>query len=88
MKRLTNDENIKNLKTRKILRYFIIGFGILTIVFALLSLTTKLSFIFSLVAFIIMTILTKKRESIPINVSKDLEMKKIKKVLEKQKKKK
>ena len=88
MKKLTNDENIKNLKTRKILRYFIIGFGILTIVFALLSLTTKLSFIFSLVAFIIMTLLTKKRESIPINISKDLETKRIEKAIEKQKKKK
>ena len=87
MEKLTNDQNIKNLKKRKVLRYVIIVFGFLTIVLAILSLIIKLNFIFSLISFVIMTILTKKRESIPIKISKDLESIKIKKALEKHKKK-
>ena len=87
MSKLTNDQNIKNLKNRKNLRYLIIVFGFLTIVLAILALTIKLSFIFSLISFIIMTLLTKKRESIQIKLSEDLETKKIKKALEKQKRK-
>lgn len=85
MTKLTNDENIRNLKKRKVLRYLIIVFGIITIILAILALTIKLSFIFSLVAFIIMTMLTKKRESIPIKIHKDLEMKRIENALKKQK---
>lgn len=88
MSKLTNDQNIKNLKKRKILRYLIILFGSITIVLAILALTIKLNFIFSLISFIIMTLLTKKRESIPIKIHKDLEMKRIEKTLRKQKKKK
>ena len=85
MTKLTNDENIRNLKKRKVLRYLIIVFGIITIILAILALTIKLSFIFSLVSFIIMTMLTKKRESIPIKIHKDLEMKRIENALKKQK---
>lgn len=87
MDKLTNDQNIKNLKKRKILRYFIIVFGMTTIILAILALTIKINFIYSLVAFIIMTILTKKRESIPIKISKDLEMRKIERSLKKHKRK-
>jgi len=87
MEKLTNDQNIKNLKTRKKLRYLIIIFGILTIVLAILALTIKLSFIFSLVSFLIMTFLTKKRESIPIKMNKDLEIKRIQKSIDKHKNK-
>lgn len=87
MVKLTNDQNIKNLKKRKILRRFIILFGILTIVLAILSLTVKLGFGYSLVAFIIMTILTRQREKIPINLNKDIETKSIEKAIEKQQKK-
>ena len=87
MVKLTNDQNIKNLKKRKILRRFIILFGILTIVLAVLSLTVKLGFGYSLVAFIIMTILTRQREKIPINLNKDIETKRIEKAIEKQQKK-
>ncbi len=87
MVKLTNDQNIKNLKKRKILRRFIILFGILTIVLAILSLTVKLGFGYSLVAFIIMTILTRQREKIPINLNKDIETKRIEKAIEKQQKK-
>ena len=87
MTKLTNDQNIKNLKARKILRYFIILFGLVTIVLAILSLVIKLSFIYSLISFVIMTILTKKRESIPIKISKSLESKRIEKAMNNQKKK-
>lgn len=87
MVKLTNDQNIKNLKTRKILRILIIIFGLLTIILAFLSLTIKLGIGYSLVAFIITTILTRKREKIPINRNKDLEMKRIEKAIEKQKNK-
>lgn len=88
MVKLTNDQNIKNLKKRKILRYLIIVFGILTIVLAILALIIKLNFIFSLLSFIVMTVLTKKRESIPIKISKDLESIRIQKAMEKHKKRK
>lgn len=87
MEKLTNDQNIKNLKTRKVLRTLIIIFGLLTIVLAILSLTIKLGIGYSLVAFIITTLLTKKRESIPIKVSKDIETKRIERAMKKQKKK-
>lgn len=88
MGKITNDQNIKNLKARKILRYLIIIFGLVTIVLAILSLTIKLSFVFSLISFVIMTLLTKKRESIEIKRSKTLESKIIEKELRKQKNKK
>lgn len=87
MEKLTNDQNIKNLKKRKILRYLIIVFGVLTIGLSILALTIKLNFVFSLIAFVIMTLLTKYRESIPIKISKTLEMKKIEKTLAKHKNK-
>jgi len=85
MVKLTNDKNIKNLKKRKILRYFIIAFGIITIVLSILSLIIKWSFIFPLITFLIMTLLTKKRENIPIKLSKSIETKRIEKALQKQK---
>ena len=87
MVKLTNDQNIKNLKTRKILRILIIIFGLLTIILAFLSLTIKLGIGYSIVEFIITNILTRKREKIPINRNKDLETKRIEKAIEKQKNK-
>lgn len=69
---LTNDQNIKNLKTRKILRYVIIVCCIITIVLSILCLIFQFSFLIPLVAFIITSYLSKKRESIPINKSKEL----------------
>lgn len=63
---LTNDENLENYKKRKVLRWAIIVFGIITITLAMLSLTIKLGVGYALIAFIIMTVLTKIRESIPL----------------------
>ena len=86
MEKLTNDQNIKNLKLRKNLRIIIMIGCILTIVLALISLVFDKSAIYPLITFIITTILIKKREKIPIQISKDLETKRIEKALNKDKK--
>lgn len=62
--KISNEQNLKNYKKRKILWWFIIIFGILTIVLSFLSLLIKLGVGYALIAFIIMTLLTKKRNSI------------------------
>lgn len=84
-KKITNDENIKNLKKRKILRYFIILFAILTIVFSVLNLFFQVSLVFALVFFVITTILDKVRSKIEI-IKKD-DMEDIRKEITKNKKK-
>ncbi len=87
MTELTNDQNIKNLKKRKILRSIIIFFCILTIILAILAMIYKYLLILPVISFIISTILINKREQIPIKLSEDLEIKKIQKEIDKQKKK-
>lgn len=62
-----NDELLDNYKKRKVLRIFIILFGLLTIVLSILALTIKLGAGYALIAFIIMSILTRKRNSIEYN---------------------
>lgn len=73
MKKLTNDENIKNLKKRKVLRYFIILFAVLTIAFSLLNLFFQVSLVFALVSFVITTVLDKVRSNIEIIKKDDME---------------
>lgn len=75
--KISNEQNLKNYKKRKILWWFIIIFGILTIVLSFLSLLIKLGVGYALIAFIIMTLLTKKRNSIEY-ISNDNIKKKIK----------
>ena len=70
--KLSNDENIKNLKKRKILRWFIIGFSIITIVLSLMSLIFQVNLIFALIAFIITSILMRVRDNTKINKKDDL----------------
>lgn len=70
--RLTNDQNIANLKTRKILRYFIIAFAVITMILSILSLVIGLSFIFPLISYIIVVILSNKRNKTTINKAKDI----------------
>lgn len=65
-----NDDLLQKYKTRKVLRLFIILFGILTIVLSILSLTIKLGPGYALIAFVIMTVLTKKRNSIELDKNK------------------
>ena len=61
--KIDNDINLKNYKKRKILRIFIIIFGILTITLSILSLTIKLGAGYALLAFIAMSILTRIRNN-------------------------
>ena len=84
MSKITNDENIRNLKRRKILRIIIIIFSILTIVTSLLSLFMNISILFPILSFLITTILMKYRDSIEINKKDDL--KDVRKLLNKSKK--
>ena len=71
-KRLTNDENIANLKKRKILRYLMIFFDALTLVLAVLTLTIGLSLIFALITYIIAVILGNIRKKTIINKADDI----------------
>ena len=83
-KKLSNAENISNLKKRKILRYIIIFFSLATIVTSLLTLIFGVSVIFALISFVITTILMKVKDNIKINKRDDLED--VRKVLNKSKK--
>lgn len=84
-KKISNDQNIKNLKKREILRICIIIFSILTIVFAFLNLFYDVSLIFGIVFFIITVVLNKIREKTIIN-KKD-ELKEIREAIKENKKK-
>ena len=64
--KISNEQNLKNYKKRKILWWLIIIFGVLTIILSFLSLLIKLGVGYALIAFIIMTLLTKKRNSIEL----------------------
>lgn len=65
--KISNDEKISRLKTRKILWYFIILFGILTIVLSVSSLIFKINPIYGLICFVIEALLTKYRNSIKLD---------------------
>ena len=83
-KKITNDENIKNLKKRKVLRIVIIFFSILTVILSICSLTFKISIIFPILSFVITHILMRIKDKILINKTDDL--KSYRKVLNKNKK--
>ena len=61
--KIDNDINLKNYKKRKVLRIWIIIFGVATLLLSLLSLTINLGVGYALVCFIIMTYLTNVRNS-------------------------
>lgn len=72
MSKLTNNEKIKRIKQRKILKAFILIFGLSTIILAILSLTINLNPIFAIISFIIEFILSKYREKLdPKEVNPD-----------------
>ena len=73
MKKLSNDENIKNLKKRKILRIFIIIFAILTIALSLFVFFYNISIIFPVISYILTHVLIRYKEKIPINRIDDLQ---------------
>ena len=81
---ISNDENIKNLKKRKILRIIIIFFSLITIVLSILSIIYNINFIFPVISFIITHILIKIREKTLINKKDDLDY--VRKELKKSKK--
>ncbi len=62
--KLTNDEKIKRVKQRKILKGFIIFFGLLTLVLAIYSLVTKFTPIPAIVSLVVEAILSKYRDQL------------------------
>ena len=84
---ISNDENIANLKKRKYLRYGIIFFALVTIVFAVLDLIMQntLLLLLAIIFFIITTFLNRYRESLEI-IKKD-DLKEIREAIEENKKK-
>ena len=72
VKKLSNDENIANLKKRKVLKYLLIVFSLLTMILAALSLMIGLSFIYALVTYIVVVILSNKRKNTIINKTNDI----------------
>lgn len=83
-KRINNDQNIKNLKKREILRILIIIFSLLTIIFALGNLFYNVNLLFALFCFIVTVIFNKIREKTVI-VKKD-NLKEIRQEIKKNKK--
>lgn len=66
MTKISNDELLKRVKKRKIIKSFIIIFGLLTIGLSVYSLVTKFSPIPALITFIIEVVLTNYRNKIDI----------------------
>lgn len=64
MNKLSNEEKIKRVNIRKILKGFIIFFGLLTLILAIYSLVTKTSPIFAVLSFIVEYVLSKYREKL------------------------
>ncbi len=85
MNKISNDENIKNLKKRKVLRIIIIIFCILTIASCILSLIIGLNLLVPIALFIITKVLISVREKTVINKKDDLKY--YRKVLKNSKKK-
>lgn len=84
-KKISNDENIRNLKIRKILRIIIIISALITIALSLLSIIYSINIIFPIIAFILTHILMKIRDNTVINKKDDLDN--IRNMLNKNKKK-
>lgn len=85
-KKLSNDENIKNLRIRKNLRILMIVFASLTIVLAILNLFYDINLAYALLTCISFYIVKWRRDVTPIN-RKD-ELKDVKETIEKVKRKK
>lgn len=81
---ISNDENIKNLKIRKVLRIVIIILSIVTIILSIASIFSYVNLIFPIISFIITHSLLKVRDKIKINKKDDLQY--IRKKIDKNKK--
>jgi len=62
--RISNDEKIKRVKQRKILKVFIIFFGLLTLVLSIHSLVPKFTPILAIVSFVIEACLSHYRNKL------------------------
>ena len=73
--KISNDENIKNLKKRKIIKYILIVFYFATIILALADLFYQRTILLlaTILLFLITMSLNKYRESIPIIKHDELE---------------
>lgn len=69
--KLTNDENIANLRKRKILRIVVISFSLLTILLTLLYFLFDISIFFAVISFVITHIFKILRDKTPINKKDD-----------------
>ena len=72
MKKLTNDENIKNLRKREYLRIAVIVFAFLTIILSAANLFYNVSLIFAIISFVVYVILNKIRDKTIINKKDEL----------------
>lgn len=61
---MTNDEKIENVKKRKILKVFIIIFGLLTVFFAILSLVINFNVLACILTFLVEALLSRKFKSL------------------------
>lgn len=80
MAKLTNKQNVENILLRKRLRIWILIFGVITIILALLALVSNIfaeipdvSFLFALISWLLVRFLTSYRNKIEINRNKELE---------------
>ena len=64
MNKNVNDEKIKRVRTRKILKVFIIFFGFLTLILAIHSLITKFTPLPAIISFLIEALLSKYRNKL------------------------
>lgn len=64
MTKLSNEEIVKRIKIRKVLKYLIIFFGLLTLGLAIYSLVTKFTPIPAFLAFMVEFLLTKYRNKL------------------------
>lgn len=74
MSKLTNDEKLKRVKQRNILRWLIIIFGLVTLGLAIYSLIVGVSPIYAIISFVIEFCLSKYREKLDPKVE-DLDSK-------------
>jgi len=63
---MNNETKYKNYKLRKVLRYIVIFTSILTVVLSILALIKKISLIYALLSFIVLTILKRYRNSLKL----------------------
>ena len=64
MTKLTNDEKIERVKQRKVLKWLIIIFGLITLGLAIYSLVAESSPVYAIISFIIEFGLSKYREKL------------------------